>query len=97
MILKQTDKTRKELQLLKEPFDDLVVRLVNIAHEQGISVQVLKAKGFSCKFCLQNKEGKIYNNARSFEKLWELANRLNLVEEGLTRTSESEYKWKRSK
>lgn len=97
MILKQTDKTRKELQLLKEPFDDLVVRLVNIAHEQGISVQVLKAKGFSCKFCLQNRKGKTYKNARTYEKLWELANRLNLVEEGLTRTSESEYKWKRSK
>lgn len=97
MILRQTDKTKKELQLLKEPFDDLVVRLVNIAHEQGISVQVLKAKGFSCKFCLQNKEGKVYKNARTYEKLWELAETLGLIEEGLMRTGEAEYKLKRSK
>ena len=97
MILRQTDKTKKELQLLKEPFDDLVIRLVNIAHEQGISVQVLKAKGFSCKFCLQNKEGKVYKNARTYEKLWELAEELGLVKEGLIRVSDIDYKLGKAK
>jgi hypothetical protein len=91
MILKQSQKTREELKKLKEPFDDLMVRLINIAHEQGISVQVLKARGFSCRICLQNKEGKVYNNARTYEKLWDLAGDLGLVSEGLKRKNECDY------
>ena len=91
MILRQSPKTRDALKQLKEPFDDLMIRLINIAHEQGISVQVLKARGFSCKVCLENRSGKMYNNARTYEKLWELAEELGLTGEGLKRKNEQDY------
>lgn len=91
MILRQTKKTKLKLKQLDNYFEDLVIRLINHAHEIGINVQVLFAKGFSCEIYLENKNGKAYRNSKTYEKLWDLATSLNLNSEGLDRIDETRF------
>lgn len=91
MILRQTSRTKLRLKQLDGYFEDLIIRLINHAHEAGINVQVLKANKYSCEIYLENKEGKPYKNSKTYDKLWTLAESLNLNKEGLNRISEISF------